>query len=50
MFEIMIGISQQELMHDKGHTPQGSSVMLHVSYSLSFPSQRQIFFPGKTMG
>jgi len=40
MFDIMIGISQQELTHDKGHTPRGSSVASPVSYSLSFPSQR----------
>jgi len=40
MFDIMTGISQQELTHDKGHTPQGSLVASHVSCSLSFPSQR----------
>jgi len=41
MFDIMTGVSQQDLMHDKGHTPRSSSVTSHVSYSLSFPSQRQ---------
>jgi len=30
MFDIMIGISQQELTHDKGHTPRGRSVMSHL--------------------
>jgi len=41
MFDIMIGISQQELTHDKGHTPRASSVTSHVLCILSFPSQRQ---------
>jgi len=48
MFDIIIGISQQELTHDKGHTPRGSSVTLHVSRSLSFPSQRQRFLAHQT--
>jgi len=48
MFVLVIGISQQELKHDKGHTPRGSSVMSHVSCNLSFLSQRPISFPGKT--
>jgi len=37
----LIGISQQELTHDKVHKPRGISVTSHVSWSLSFPSQRQ---------
>jgi len=41
MFDIMTGIPQQELTHDKGQTPRCISVMSHVSFSLSFPSQRQ---------
>jgi len=48
MFDIMIGISQQELSHDKGYTPRGSSVTLHVSRSFSFPSQRQRFLAHQT--
>jgi len=30
----MIGISQQELTHDKGHTPRGSSVCRAACLSL----------------
>jgi len=41
MFDILIGISQQELTQDEGHMLRGSSVTSHVSCSLSFPSQRQ---------
>jgi len=42
MFDIMIGISKQELAHDKGHMTHGISVTSQVSCSLSFPSQRHL--------